>query len=286
MDWINSVTDTVSTEVGCIHTVQGYDLNYVGVIFGPEIVFNKETGLIEVIKENYHDRNGKSSIKDPKELHDYILHIYSTLILRGIKGAFLYVMNPDLSAYFARYIQKYDQHQNGKYMVRIALIQLGLENDVLVETSRSVMELAESAETLEDTNRWIACQVQRPGKEKAPGAAESTALLRIVYEEYGQSQPPINTPEPSAQILEAHADHKDYDLGKQSAKWRVAEEENTVYKKQRWQAFSLESTRFMPMYLKRPDGTVYMVIARFERLLDTMGNEKRTNEKMADDSVE
>ena len=26
-----------SREVGCIHTVQGYDLNYVGVIIGPEI---------------------------------------------------------------------------------------------------------------------------------------------------------------------------------------------------------------------------------------------------------
>ncbi len=31
-DWINSRTDL--SEIGCIHTVQGYDLNYAGVIIG------------------------------------------------------------------------------------------------------------------------------------------------------------------------------------------------------------------------------------------------------------
>jgi hypothetical protein len=37
-DWINS--PTAFAEVGCIHTTQGYDLNYTGVIFGKEITFN------------------------------------------------------------------------------------------------------------------------------------------------------------------------------------------------------------------------------------------------------
>ncbi len=47
-------------EVGCIHTVQGYDLNYVGIIFGPEIVYDKSTGRIEAIKKNDHDNLGKT----------------------------------------------------------------------------------------------------------------------------------------------------------------------------------------------------------------------------------
>ena len=33
-------------EVGCIHTVQGYELNYVGVIIGSEIDYNFETNQI------------------------------------------------------------------------------------------------------------------------------------------------------------------------------------------------------------------------------------------------
>src|SRR3546814_4854622 len=34
-DWFNS--SNALEEVGCIHTVQGYDINYTGVIFGEEI---------------------------------------------------------------------------------------------------------------------------------------------------------------------------------------------------------------------------------------------------------
>ena len=36
-DWINS--PTALKEVGCIHTTQGFDLNFTGVIFGPEISY-------------------------------------------------------------------------------------------------------------------------------------------------------------------------------------------------------------------------------------------------------
>src|SRR5699024_1883824 len=39
-DWINS--EGAVNEVGCIHTTQGYDLNYTGVIFGPEITYDPE----------------------------------------------------------------------------------------------------------------------------------------------------------------------------------------------------------------------------------------------------
>ena len=39
-DWVNS--PNAINEVGCIHTVQGYDLNYVGVIIGPELSYSFE----------------------------------------------------------------------------------------------------------------------------------------------------------------------------------------------------------------------------------------------------
>ena len=37
-DWINSKNSI--NEVGCIHTLQGYDLNYLGIIFGHEIAYD------------------------------------------------------------------------------------------------------------------------------------------------------------------------------------------------------------------------------------------------------
>ncbi|QSZ41371.1 DUF2075 domain-containing protein [Sulfurimonas aquatica] len=100
-DWINSVNDI--TEMGCIHTTQGYDLNYSGIIFGSEITYNETTKQIEVIKENYHDRNGKASINE-SQLHDYIINIYKTIMYRAIKGTYVYCYDKKLEAYFRRYI--------------------------------------------------------------------------------------------------------------------------------------------------------------------------------------
>lgn len=99
--------DKNAEQVGCIHTVQGYDLNYVGVIFGPEITFNKSTNEIVIIPEKYFDRNGKISIVDPEELKKYIINIYRTIMLRGILGCYVYAMDPELRDYLRKYIRAY-----------------------------------------------------------------------------------------------------------------------------------------------------------------------------------
>ncbi|RZJ99904.1 MAG: DUF2075 domain-containing protein [Flavobacterium sp.] len=96
-DWINS--KNAVNEVGCIHTTQGYDLNYAGIIFGKEITYNPISNEIEIVKDNYFDRNGKSSIKDLSELKSYILNIYKTIMLRGIKGTFVYAADKNLREY-------------------------------------------------------------------------------------------------------------------------------------------------------------------------------------------
>ena len=101
-DWINSTTKV--REMGCIHTVQGYDLNYVGVIFGEEIDYNESTGQIEIDKSKYFDSKGKQAVKNEDELLEYIVKIYKTLMYRGIKGSYLYVCNPSLRTYFEKHI--------------------------------------------------------------------------------------------------------------------------------------------------------------------------------------
>jgi len=101
-DWINAANAVA--EVGCIHTTQGYDLNYAGIIFGREIGYDKTRQEIIVRPELYFDRNGKQSIKDPEQLKNYILNIYQTILLRGIRGTFIYACDPDLREYLAQYI--------------------------------------------------------------------------------------------------------------------------------------------------------------------------------------
>jgi DUF2075 family protein/predicted GIY-YIG superfamily endonuclease len=100
IDWINN--SDPSKEVGCIHTTQGYDLNYAGIIFGEEIIYNKEKNKIEIVRENYHDRNGKAGVMDDELLKKYIINIYKTIMYRGIKGTFVYACNDSLRDYFSK----------------------------------------------------------------------------------------------------------------------------------------------------------------------------------------
>lgn len=103
IDFINSTNDV--TEMGCIHTTQGYDLNYAAIIFGEEIDYCPLTNKIIVLKENYYDRNGAQGITDDKELQEYIIKIYKTIMFRGIKGTYVYVCNDNLREYFKKYIK-------------------------------------------------------------------------------------------------------------------------------------------------------------------------------------
>ncbi len=96
-DWVNSPNSV--NEVGCIHTIQGYDLNYAGVIIGPEISYNPHTKSIEVDKRKYKDANGHRGVDDPEELKRYIVNIYKTLLTRGILGTYVYVVDVPLRKY-------------------------------------------------------------------------------------------------------------------------------------------------------------------------------------------
>lgn len=102
IDWINSKNSI--NEVGCIHTTQGYDLNYTGVIIGPELDFDFEQNKMIIYKDRYKDKAGKNTIADEQILKEYILNIYKTILLRGIKGSFIYVCNENLRKYLERFI--------------------------------------------------------------------------------------------------------------------------------------------------------------------------------------
>lgn len=104
-DWVNFANPKV--EVGCIHTTQGYDLNYAGIIFGREISFNKTKNIIEINRESYYDINGKKGVLDDENLKNYILNIYKTLMFRAIKGTFIYVFDLNLREYIKSRIESF-----------------------------------------------------------------------------------------------------------------------------------------------------------------------------------
>ena len=103
-NWI--VSKTAVDEIGCIHTVQGYDLNYTGLIIGNDIKYDVENSRIISDKTCYYDLLGKAgAADDPELLKDYLCNIYLTLMTRGIKGTYIYVCDDNLREYFAKYFE-------------------------------------------------------------------------------------------------------------------------------------------------------------------------------------
>ena len=102
---------TSSDEVGSIHTIQGYDLNYAGVIIGSDLGYDEAAGRITFNRDNYFDKKGRENndrlgIKySDEDIRQYALNIYRVLLTRGIKGTYVYVVDAQLrnhlQAFFA-----------------------------------------------------------------------------------------------------------------------------------------------------------------------------------------
>ncbi len=90
-------------EIGCVYTCQGYDLNYVGVILGPDIFYNTETNQIDIHIEKCTDK--KTKVKDnDEETKKNILHRYLVLLTRGIYGTYIYAVDKNLRDYLNKCI--------------------------------------------------------------------------------------------------------------------------------------------------------------------------------------
>jgi DUF2075 family protein/SOS-response transcriptional repressor LexA/predicted GIY-YIG superfamily endonuclease len=107
IDWINS-PDSIN-EVGCIHTTQGYDLNYAGIIIGPELDYDFDKEELVIYKNHYKDKAGKNTITNELVLKDFIINIYKTILLRGIKGTFIYACNPSMQRYLTQFLSVHNK---------------------------------------------------------------------------------------------------------------------------------------------------------------------------------
>ncbi len=109
VDWVNSPGATA--EVGSIHTVQGYDLNYAGVIIGPDLRLDPTTGRLSFDRSEYRDAKGVENNRvlgityDDEDLLRYVSNIYSVLLTRGIHGTYVYVCDPPLREYLRQFIE-------------------------------------------------------------------------------------------------------------------------------------------------------------------------------------
>lgn len=95
-------------EVGCIHTCQGLEVDYIGVIVGEDFVVRNETVVCQPEKRAKHDKSIrgwktllKSSPQDGQRMLDLVIkNTYRTLMTRGLKGCYIYCTDKETSDYF------------------------------------------------------------------------------------------------------------------------------------------------------------------------------------------
>lgn len=105
VDWVNSPGS--SDEVGSIHTIQGYDLNYAGVVIGPDLTLDPVSGQMRVDRSSYFDKKGKQNNPGETLADDDLLglirNIYAVLLTRGMLGTYVYVCDPELRQALRRF---------------------------------------------------------------------------------------------------------------------------------------------------------------------------------------
>lgn len=92
-------------EVGCIHTCQGLEVDYIGVIIGPDLIVKDGQISTNPTARSKHDRSirgWKTQLKtDPEttiaRVDQIILNTYRTLMTRGMKGCYVYCSDPGLA---------------------------------------------------------------------------------------------------------------------------------------------------------------------------------------------
>ena len=88
-------------QCGCIYTAQGFEFDYVGVIIGPDLKMDPQTGKLVT---------DRSETKDPTlsrgNADAYIRNIYRVLMSRGMKGCYVYFCDKEVEAYFKKNIKE------------------------------------------------------------------------------------------------------------------------------------------------------------------------------------
>lgn len=88
-------------QVGCIHTSQGLEFDYVGVLVGDDLRYSEYQQDFYVNWDSYKDSSGKKGLKsDPDKLSKLVRNIYKTLMTRGMKGCYVYFTDSIVYKYF------------------------------------------------------------------------------------------------------------------------------------------------------------------------------------------
>jgi DUF2075 family protein len=80
-------------QVGCIHTAQGFEFDYVGVIVGRDLVYRPGIGWVGQPEES-KDRVVGSRRVSREAFTEYVKSSYRVLLTRGLRGCYVHFLDP------------------------------------------------------------------------------------------------------------------------------------------------------------------------------------------------
>lgn len=109
-DKIWAINPNSFEEVGCIHTAQGLEFDYIGVLIGNDLRFDKASGKIITDRTKISKDDKSSGIRSAKDdvAARLIKNTYKTLLTRGQKGCFIYCEDKVLADYIRSFLVSYD----------------------------------------------------------------------------------------------------------------------------------------------------------------------------------
>lgn len=100
-------------EIGCIHTCQGLEVDYIGVIVGADLIVRDGKVLVDPSKRAKTDasiKGYKTLLKKDEHLakdkiRSIIKNTYRTLMTRGMKGCYVYFVDKETQEYFKNLVK-------------------------------------------------------------------------------------------------------------------------------------------------------------------------------------
>lgn len=100
-------------EIGCIHSCQGLEADYIGVIIGEDLRYENDRVVTDALKRSKMDKSirgihtliQKNPIEGLKTANEIIKNTYRTLLTRGMKGCYVYFCDKPLENYFRQQLE-------------------------------------------------------------------------------------------------------------------------------------------------------------------------------------
>ena len=117
-----AIADGSAEQVGCIHTCQGLEFDYVGVIIGDDFVIRDGRVVTDAAKRAGQDRSVHGYKKMLKEQPEHaravtdqiVKNTYRTLMTRGQKGCYVYATDRETREYFAAFAHLQDSLEHAE----------------------------------------------------------------------------------------------------------------------------------------------------------------------------